>query len=193
MTVGHSGEIGAAFDAGFISTTEAIIVACYRGLVVRDVNTNGAMMAVGLGAEGVEPYLEGTDGKVVIACHNNPMYVTLSGDANALKTVQAKLDAEEIFWSTCQDWWQGLSFTPHAGRSGLIQGTPPSSEGRCAFERPSPSKARMVSSVTDLVLDPNHVVNEEYWCQNLTFPLLFNQAIQRIATDKQFSKVDLMV
>ncbi|KAI4263653.1 MAG: hypothetical protein L6R42_001207 [Xanthoria sp. 1 TBL-2021] len=98
VTGGHSsGEIGAAFAAGFISATEAIIVAYYRGLVVRDVNTNGAMMAVGLGAEGVKPYLEGTDDKVVIAYHNSPLRVTLSGDANAPKTVQAKLDAEKIF------------------------------------------------------------------------------------------------
>ncbi|KAI4257203.1 MAG: hypothetical protein L6R42_005800 [Xanthoria sp. 1 TBL-2021] len=55
------------------------------------------------------------------------------------------------------------------------------------FERLSPSKARMVSSVTDLVLDPNHVVNEESWCQNLT------SRYYSIATDEQFSKVDLMV
>ncbi|KAL8749595.1 MAG: hypothetical protein Q9199_007590 [Rusavskia elegans] len=167
VTVGHSfGEIDAAFAAGFISATEDIIVAYYRGLVIRDVNTNGAMMAVGVGAEGVEPYLEGTDGKLVIACHNSPMTVTLSGDANALK------DAD--------------SYKAHIAHIQAAKAAAP-------FERPSPSKARMVSSVTDLVLDPNYVVNEEYWCQNLTSLVLFNQANQRIATDDQSSKVDLMV
>lgn len=54
-TVGHSsGEIAAAFAAGLISATEAIIVAYYRGLVVRQLNTNGAMLAVGLGSEEVQ-------------------------------------------------------------------------------------------------------------------------------------------
>lgn len=37
------------------------------------------MLIVGLGNEAVEPYLAGTNSKVVIACHNSPAGVTLSG------------------------------------------------------------------------------------------------------------------
>ncbi|KAL8857761.1 MAG: hypothetical protein Q9178_005661 [Gyalolechia marmorata] len=194
VTVGHSsGEIGAAFAAGFISATEAIIVAYYRGLVVRDVNTNGAMMAVGLGAEGVEPYLEGTDGKVVIACHNSPMSVTLSGDANALKTVQAKLDAEKIFARPVKTGGKAYHSYHMQAVAESYKAHIQAAKAAGPFERPTPSKAKMVSSVTDSVLDPSHVVDEGYWCQNLTSPVLFNQAVQRIATDEQFSKVDLMI
>ncbi|KAI4268067.1 MAG: hypothetical protein LQ337_008059 [Flavoplaca oasis] len=194
VTVGHSsGEIGAAFAAGFISATEAIIVAYYRGLVVRDVNTNGAMMAVGLGAAGVEPYLEGTDGKVVIACHNSPSSVTLSGDANALKTIQAKLDAEQIFARPVKTGGKAYHSYHMQAVAESYKAHIQAAKAAGPFEPPSPSKAKMVSSVTDSVLDPNHVVNEDYWCQNLTSPVLFNQAIQRIATEEQFSKVDLMI
>ncbi|KAL8727151.1 MAG: hypothetical protein Q9166_006247 [cf. Caloplaca sp. 2 TL-2023] len=194
VTVGHSsGEIGAAFAAGLISATEAIVVAFYRGLVVRDVNTNGAMMAVGLGAEGVEPYLEGTDGKVVIACHNSPMSVTLSGDADALKTVQAKLDAEKIFARPVKTGGKAYHSYHMQAVANSYKAHIQAAKAATPFERPSPSKAKMVSSVTDSVLEPMTVVDESYWCQNLTSPVLFNQAIQRIATDNQFSKVDLMV
>ncbi|KAL9624485.1 MAG: hypothetical protein Q9204_007868, partial [Flavoplaca sp. TL-2023a] len=194
VTVGHSsGEIGAAFAAGFISATEAIIVAYYRGLVVRDVNTNGAMMAVGLGAAGVEPYLEGTNGKVVIACHNSPSSVTLSGDANALKTIQAKLDAEKIFARPVKTGGKAYHSYHMQAVAESYKAHIQAAKAAGPFQLPSPSKAKMVSSVTDSVLDPGHAVNEDYWCQNLTSPVLFNQAIQRIATDEQFSKVDLMI
>lgn len=194
VTVGHSsGEIGAAFAAGIVSATEAIIVAYYRGLVVRDVNTNGAMMAVGLGAEDVEPYLKGTNGKVVIACHNSSMSVTLSGDANALKTVQVKLDAEKIFARPVKTGGKAYHSSHMQAVAESYKAHIQAAKAAAPFERSSPSKARMVSSVTNSVLDPSHSVNEEYWCQNLTSPVLFNQAIQTIATDEQFSEVDLLL
>ncbi|CAJ2514345.1 Uu.00g024640.m01.CDS01 [Anthostomella pinea] len=69
VTVGHnSGEIAAAYAAFLVSAKEAIIVAYYRNKVVKDINTGGAIMAIGLGAEAVEPYLSDVAGKVVIYC-----------------------------------------------------------------------------------------------------------------------------
>jgi acyl transferase domain-containing protein len=56
VTRGHSsGEIGAAYAAGLLSAAQAIVLAYYRGKVVRDINTNGAMMAVGLRADAAKP------------------------------------------------------------------------------------------------------------------------------------------
>jgi acyl transferase domain-containing protein len=98
VTCGHSsGEIAAAYAAGLLSASEAIVLAYYRGKVVKDINTDGAMLAVGLGAEAVEPHLERTIGEVIVACHNSPDSVTLSGDANTLETLQADLTAESVF------------------------------------------------------------------------------------------------
>ena len=93
VTVGHSsGEIAAAFAAGYISASQAIVFAYYRGLVVRDVSNEGAMLAVGLGAEAVEPYLVELKGKILVACHNSPAGVTLSGDASAIADIQSMTD-----------------------------------------------------------------------------------------------------
>lgn len=130
---------------------------------------------------------------MAIACHNNPMSVTLSGDANALKTVQAKLDAEKIFARPVKTGGKAYHSYHMQAVADSYKAHIQAAKAAAPFERPSPSKARMVSSVTDSVLDPGHVFNEDYWCQNLTSSVLFNQAIQRIATDEQFSKVDLMV
>ncbi|KAL9047183.1 MAG: hypothetical protein Q9214_000184, partial [Letrouitia sp. 1 TL-2023] len=194
VTVGHSsGEIAASFAAGLISATEAIIVAYYRGKVVRDVNTNGAMMAVGLGAEAVEPYLADVDGKVVIACHNSPMSVTLSGDADALDTVKAKLDAQKVFARPVKTGGKAYHSSHMQAVADQYKTYIRNAKKHSPFDPPTPTKVVMVSSVTDSALDPSHKVDENYWCQNLTSPVLFNQAIQRIATDDQFSKVDLLI
>ncbi|WDK19601.1 beta-ketoacyl synthase domain-containing protein [Colletotrichum graminicola] len=100
VNVGHSsGEIAAAYATGYISASEAIIMAYCRGQVVRDINTNGAMMAVGIGAEAVEPYLAqlSPKGSVSVACHNSPSGVTLSGDAAAIDELQDQLTKDKIF------------------------------------------------------------------------------------------------
>ncbi len=89
--------MAAAYAAGLLSADEAIIAAYYRGRVAKDVNSGGAMMAVGLGAEAAEAYLAGFEGKVVVACHNSPALVTLSGDEDALESVKVKLDADGVF------------------------------------------------------------------------------------------------
>jgi len=194
VTVGHSsGEIAAAFAAGLISATEAIIVAYYRGKVVSKVNTNGAMMAVGLGAEGVAPFLEDIDDKVVIACHNSPASVTLSGDADALEVVKSKLDAEKIFARIVKTG--GKAYHSHhmqpvaAVYESLIQ----KAKASAPFNSPQPSNAIMVSSVTNSVITEDTIVDGKYWGANLCSAVLFNQAVQTIATDSQFSNVDLLI
>ena len=200
VTVGHSsGEIAAAYAAGLISATGAIIAAYYRGKVVSKVNTNGAMMAVGLGAEGVSPFLEGVDGKVVIACHNSPVSVTLSGDADALQSVKEKLDTEKIFArlvKTGGKAYHSHHMKPVAERYEALMRN---SRASAPLDPPLQSDAVMVSSVfknssvTNSVITDDIVIDEKYWSANLRSPVLFNQAVQTIATDSQFSAVDLLI
>jgi acyl transferase domain-containing protein len=76
--VGHSsGEIVAAYAARAISMKTAIVLAYYRGKVAKSLEGLGAMVAVGLTPDEVLPFL--IPG-VVVACHNSPHSVTLSGD-----------------------------------------------------------------------------------------------------------------
>ena len=55
------------------------------------------MMAVGVGAEVVAPYLEGLEDAVQIACYNGPSSVTLSGTTEGLKIVQTRLGEDNVF------------------------------------------------------------------------------------------------
>lgn len=194
VTVGHSsGEIAAAFAAGLISATEAIIVAYCRGNVVCDLDTNGAMLAVGLGAEDTQPYIEEFQGKVVIACHNSPSSVTLSGDADAINAIEVKLVETGIFARPVKTG--GKAYHSHHMKtvSSKYQEMMLQAKAHTAFESPLPSSARMVSSVTNSKLAHDSVLSHGYWSKNLVSPVLFNQAIQTIATDEEFSSVDLLI
>ncbi|KAK1563960.1 acyl transferase, partial [Colletotrichum navitas] len=81
--VGHnSGELAAAYTAGALTAKEAIIGAYQRGQAAKLQNRKGAMAAVGLGWDEVEPFLN--QPRIVVACENSPKSVTLSGDAEEI-------------------------------------------------------------------------------------------------------------
>lgn len=90
--VGHSsGEIAAAYVAGALTMSEAIICSYLRGAVAKRQTRVGRMAAVGMGRESVSSYLvEG----VQVACENSPKSVTLSGDASILEGVMAAIKAK---------------------------------------------------------------------------------------------------
>ena len=194
VTVGHSsGEIGAAYAAGLISATEAIVAAYYRGKVVADVKTDGAMLAVGLGAEAVAPYLANMDRKVLVACHNSPDGVTLSGDLSAIETVKATLDTAHVFARIVKT--SGKAYHSHhmAPVSEKYESLMRAAAAAAPFDAAQPSDAIMVSSVTNSIITKGMSVDEKYWSANLRSPVLFNQAVQTIATDSQVPKIDLLI
>ncbi|RYP59770.1 hypothetical protein DL771_010748 [Monosporascus sp. 5C6A] len=194
VTIGHSsGEIAAAYAAGLISAKEAITVAYYRGKVTRDIKTGGAMMAVGLGVEAVEPFIAPHSGKVVVACHNSPSSVTLSGDSDALELVKAKLEAKSIFARTVKT--NGKAYRSHhmAPVSHKYERLIRAAKEHSSFDLPTPATARMVSSVTNSVLSEMTVLDHSYWSANLRNPVLFNQAVQTILTSQEFSGIDLLI
>ena len=194
VTVGHSsGEIAASYAAGHISANEAIVIAFYRGKVVRDINTNGSMLAVGLGAQAVETYLHGMHEKVVIACHNSPAGVTLSGDADAVKLVKDRLDADRIFARVVNT--SGKAYhSHHMAPVGLKYETMiKKAKEHQSFDLPGPTKAVMVSSVTNSLVTEDVVIDETYWSANLRSPVLFNQAVQTVTKHSAFSDVDLLI
>ncbi|RYP20500.1 hypothetical protein DL765_002745 [Monosporascus sp. GIB2] len=195
VTVGHSsGEIAAAYAAGHVSASEAIALAYYRGYVVKDINTDGSMLAVGLGAEAVEPYLSSCEGKVIIACHNSPAGVTLSGDAPAISKLQATLTEDKIFArevKTGGKAYHSAHMAPAAAKyEDLVQR---SRENALPFDLPLTTDARMVSSVTNSVVPKDTMLDAAYFSTNLRQPVLFNQAIRTIIMSDEFANVDMLI
>ncbi|KAJ0385182.1 hypothetical protein COL922a_006852 [Colletotrichum nupharicola] len=98
--VGHSsGEIGAAYAAGYLSATDAVRIAYYRGLHLQLVTTKGAMIAAGTTFEDAQELcsLPAFEGRACVAASNSPASVTLSGDADAVEEIQIVLEDEKKF------------------------------------------------------------------------------------------------
>lgn len=185
-----TGEIAAAFAAGFISAQEAIIAAYYRGKVVGSVHTGGAMLAVGLGAKEVSPHLEAFKGKIVIACHNSPKSCTLSGDAVAIDEMKQVLDKANIFVRLVETGGKAYH-SHHMAQSALQYEKRMKSKNSTATQKPSLApRAEMISSVTGCSMG-ERIIDGQYWSLNLVSPVLFSQAFKEMV--KKTPSLDLVV
>ncbi|KAJ5371780.1 Acyl transferase/acyl hydrolase/lysophospholipase [Penicillium concentricum] len=173
--VGHSsGEIVAAYAARAISMTTAIVLAFYRGKVAQPLEGRGAMVAVGLSPDEVERYI--TPG-VVVACHNSPHSVTLSGDNDsvdrAIKCIKAA-NSDTL----CRRLTVKIAY--HSNHMKHI-----GSEYEDRISTHIEHEHGMIpfySSVTgDTITDPRKL-DASYWRQNLESPVLFTEAIQSLPT-----------
>lgn len=193
VTVGHSsGEIGAAYAAGFLSAPEAIAAAFFRGLAVKQHAPPGTMLAVGTGAEEVYEFLSDLD-DVVIACENSPSSVTLSGSSEAIQILKSRLDGISIFareLKTGQAYHSPSmdSVVPFYNEL-LSRSHDILSPEDLDWRRP---RARMISSVTGLEL-LGHDVSEQYWCSNLRSRVRFSAAISTLATQPGLENIGFMV
>ncbi|CAK0731645.1 hypothetical protein CVIRNUC_000023 [Coccomyxa viridis] len=98
--LGHSsGEIVAGYADGCLTREQTVLVAYHRGRMAPDAGiTGGLMAAAGLSAADAAARIqkEGcTD--VVVGCDNSPVGVTLSGPADQLSPLVAKLAADGVF------------------------------------------------------------------------------------------------
>ncbi|KAJ5762185.1 uncharacterized protein N7511_005567 [Penicillium nucicola] len=100
---GHSsGEVSAAYAAGYIDLKYALAIVYYRGdlttRLVHLLHDSGGMIAVGLGREDAQQRISRIkSGVLVVGCVNSPVSVTVSGDTPALLDLEAMLVAENIF------------------------------------------------------------------------------------------------
>ncbi|KAI0853704.1 putative polyketide synthase [Daldinia vernicosa] len=192
VTVGHSsGEIAAAYAAGRLRASEAIVLAYSRGQVVANNEQKGLMIAVGLGPTQIATYLYGIETEVTIAAVNSPENTTVSGDPAAIKELAKRLSAGSIFNRI-------LKTGDNAYHSYHMLGLGESYEelaNQClrdiepiTLAEPSIPHIRWISSVTpdDKVLS----VSPKYWRQNLESPVLFSQAVEILVRD---NLVDLLI
>lgn len=104
--VGHSsGEIGAAYAAGFVSAQDAIRIAYFRGVHAKlasspSIHTpRGAMMAIGASFEDAKALCRGDRfaGRMQLAAVNSSSSVTISGDEDAIDEAEKVLQAKGAF------------------------------------------------------------------------------------------------
>ncbi|KLU92414.1 hypothetical protein MAPG_11360 [Magnaporthiopsis poae ATCC 64411] len=192
--VGHSsGEIAAAYAAGFISAPEAMVAAYLRGYAVTHHAPVGSMLAVGLSPRDAQPWLEKHDGNVVVACQNSPVSTTLSGTTEAITALAEELNKAEIF---ARELPTGKAYHSHhmvpVGQvydSLLSKATSDLSEADKAWRRP---RITWVSSVTGAEFTDGSV-DPKYWSRNLCSRVLFDEAVVTLCKHHALDKVKAMV
>ena len=92
---GHSyGEVTALHAAGVLSAEDMLRVARRRGELMADAaKTPGSMTAVVAEIDAVRPVVEASGLDVVVANHNSPSQVVLSGPTDAIEGIEKALDA----------------------------------------------------------------------------------------------------
>ncbi|KAF4334740.1 polyketide synthase [Fusarium beomiforme] len=176
---GHSsGEIAAAYTAGLLSMEDAIRAAYYRGQAAAMATPQSpvGMMAVGVGAKQVTPYLDGLGSSVQIACYNSPSSLTLSGSTDALTKVKARLASDEKFARLLQ-----VNLAYHSTFMKDISQGYTKLLAQDFHHIPFSSKTtRMFSSVTGEEL--TGPTDAEYWKNNMICPVRFDAALQKMVT-----------
>ena len=188
--LGHSsGEIAAAYAAGYIDSRQAIMSSYLRGLSVSLSQEKGAMLAVGLSRDQAQQVIIefGLSDTVCVACINSPGSSTLSGDSEPIDKLQAVLQERGIFArrlktndkayhshhmravgpiyeTLLQRVWYSTKTIGKQFSNGLVNGH-------------SASTIRMISSVTQILVTASEVASPSYWRTNLESAVEFKGAI----------------
>ncbi|KAK5988958.1 Nonribosomal peptide synthetase lcsA [Cladobotryum mycophilum] len=177
---GHSsGEIAAAYAAGFLGLREALALAYYTGQVIGNGEKGGAMAAVGLSVEELQQFLR--DG-VVVACENSPVNTTISGEGEVLEQILASIQSAKPEASVRKLEVDVAYHTRQMSQyveelSALIQDEDMLLSSSTLARRPS----TFVSSVTGKILESREDVGMSYWVKNLVFPVRFSSAVTTLA------------
>jgi len=173
--VGHSsGEIAGAYAAGFLTAEDAIKIAFFRGEAAKQLQEAQSeavgMLAVGIGADEVIPYIGELSATVQIACYNSAKSVTLSGKASDLEIVKSRLQADSHFARALQ-----VNLAYHSTYMTAIgERYQELVERNTGKPLPGNHNVTMYSSVTGGVnSDPKDSL---YWRTNMVSPVQFNDA-----------------
>ena len=194
--IGHSsGEIAAAYAAGRLTSTQAIIVAYYRGYVVGKSETKapGAMMAVGLSHDQAEEEINqlGLANSVCVACINSPESVTISGDESGITTLAQALTPRGIFARKLNT--NGRAYHSHFMKplgqeyEDLLEENlglaviPPLDAGDLAVTWISSVYAEVISGK----------IKASYWRKNLESPVRFSEVAEKLIKGNKLHLIEL--
>jgi acyl transferase domain-containing protein/NADPH:quinone reductase-like Zn-dependent oxidoreductase/SAM-dependent methyltransferase len=188
--IGHSsGEIAAAYAAGAISQSSAMLVSYQRSFLAeiskQRTTHPGTMMAVGIGKEEAESYINrfGNHG-VIVACINSPSSTTISGDATAISDLKSALDADGVFARLLK-----VDTAYHSHHMKLV-----SSDYLNQLE------GLEEDSIDPLIHYYSTVTGKEkldgfgssYWVENLVSPVLFSAALQSLCQELTHMSLNLI-
>lgn len=181
--VGHSsGEIGAAYAAGYLNARDAMIIAYYRGVACEQAESRngrgieGAMLAIGTSMEDALSLCEDElfAGRISVAACNSSASVTISGDADAIEELGVVLDDEAKFNRRLRV--DKAYHSPHMQPCAEVYKQYLRRAG-IQFQRPSKGCRWYSSLHNGQLMDADTNVDHAYWADNMVKPVLFHQAL----------------
>ncbi|MEU6162090.1 type I polyketide synthase [Streptomyces sp. NPDC047130] len=168
VLVGHSiGELAAAHCAGVLSLDDACRLVSARGRLMDALPSGGAMLAV----ETAEDGLELPDG-VDLAAVNGPTSITVSGDADAIGTLEEGLRSEGVRVKRLT--------VSHAFHSHLME--PMQAE----FAAVAKALTYHTPSVPVVTTAPGDIATPDYWVDQIREPVRFADAIASLTEHTRF-------
>ncbi|KAL8770428.1 MAG: hypothetical protein Q9209_003854 [Squamulea sp. 1 TL-2023] len=182
--VGHSsGEIGAAYAAGFVSAEDAIRIAYFRGVHARFASSpnphapRGAMMAIGVSFEDAMALCltDQFTGRIQVAAVNSSSSVTLSGDEDAIDEAGRVLKAEGMFARKLK-----IDTAYHSAHMASCAKPYLASLASCGIRSKKPpqdSRTTWFSSVYQGTPMTAERLTNQYWADNMCNTVLFTNAL----------------
>lgn len=197
---GHSsGEIAAAYAAGFINFKSAMAIAYHRGRMIPILKSSfprlqGTMMAVGGSKEEIQPLIDQVNStpelhqngsQIRIACYNSPSSFTISGDSTGIELL------EEVIRQQKPDTFNRrlqVDVAYHSHHMNLV-----AKEYKDSLESLDQPKSvtgvKFYSSLYGREIEGIEC-DAAYWVDNLTRPVRFSEALDsmiRLASDEEAS------
>lgn len=187
--VGHSsGEMAAAYAAGFLKAKDAIRIAYYRGLhsreAIRRNGEAGGMLAAALSADQAEEFCQQARyaGHLIVAAYNSPCLVTISGDDTSITQALVELEDDGVFARRLQvdRAYHSTHMCPCA--LPYLQSL---QHLQMASLKPDDNASSWYSSVSPgKCVHLTEQVSPEYWIQNLLSPVRFSDAVRTAVTEQ---------
>ena len=189
--VGHSsGEIGAAYAAGYLDARDAVRVAYYRGvhshLALGPGGKRGKMMAVGMSLEQATAFCTAFDGSLTVAASNSETSCTLAGDAEAIEDANARLHESGMFARVLQ-----VDTAYHSHHMKACGAPYLESMSQCGVQvRKGRKHCRWFSSVwgsqgrsRSFDQADCRLLEGSYWVDNMTGAVLYREALARAISE----------
>ena len=171
VLLGHSlGEYVAAVIAGVFSMEDGLKLVCARARLMDRLVVAGGMRAISAPVERVRAEIAGLEKEVGIGVINGPESVVLSGTAETVNRLAAKLEAEGIRTRALQ--------VTHAFHSPLLEPILDEFE-QCARQvKYHAPRIRIISNLTGEAARAEEMATAKYWREHMRGTVLFHAGLQ---------------
>ncbi|KAK2058346.1 AMP-binding enzyme [Colletotrichum caudatum] len=183
--VGHSsGEMAAAYAAGYLTAESALCAAYYRGVHSKLAGgcsgEQGAMMAASMSYIEARRFCARPEfkGRISVAASNSPGSVTISGDEDAILEAEEYLEVENANPKRLVVDKAYHSHHMNPCSSAYLE----SLRAVRGFESDPDTSTRWFSSVYVEEASKLHLT-ADYWNKNMVQPVLFSQALEKACSD----------